>query len=126
VPYGSEAPKEVCRGLRSKICVADWNSDGLPDLLVGDYTRQKPDLPEPTPEERAEYARIREALEPLQERSSALMQQVYGHERVRDPKKREQIQEEMAETGERLRELRAKLPPEYETHGWVWLFLRRQ
>ncbi len=23
-----------------------------------------------------------------------------------------------------MQELRAKLPPEYENHGWVWLFLR--
>jgi hypothetical protein len=30
-------PKEIHRGRRSKICVTDWNQDGLPDLLVGEY-----------------------------------------------------------------------------------------
>ena len=68
------------------------------------------------------------ALQPLQERSSTLMQQIYGnaHARVRDPGKREQIQKEMSQISQRTRELRAKLPPESETHGWVWLFLRTQ
>lgn len=104
--------------------VADVDGDGIQDLLVGDYTRQKPDRPEPTPEEEAEYARIRKELEPLRERSGELMQQVYGRERVRDKEKREQITEEMERIHARMRELRDKLPPEYETHGWVWLFLR--
>ena len=31
----------------------------------------------------------------------------------------------MEEICERMQELHAKLPPEYENHGWVWLFLRR-
>ena len=125
-PYGSDAPVAVCRGTRSKICVADWNGDAWPDLLVGDNTRQKPDLPEPTAEEEAEYARIRQEIKPLQDRSGELMQQIYGRERVRDKEKREAIQKEMGPISERLRELRAKLPPEYETHRWVWLFLRTQ
>jgi hypothetical protein len=29
---------EVRRGSRSKICVTDWNEDGLLDLLVGDFS----------------------------------------------------------------------------------------
>ena len=33
--------------------------DGRPDLLLGDYTMQKPDLPEPTAEEKAEHDKIR-------------------------------------------------------------------
>lgn len=125
VPYRTDPPLEVCRGKRAKICVADWNGDGRPDLLLGDYTKQKPDLPEPTPEEEAEYARIREALKPLQDRSSELMQQVYGRERVTDQEKQEEIREELDRTWDRMRELRDKLPPESETHGWVWLFLRK-
>jgi hypothetical protein len=24
-----------------------------------------------------------------------------------------------------MQELREKLPPEYENHGWIWLFQRR-
>lgn len=125
VPYGTDPPQEVCRGKRSKICVADWNGDGRPDLLVGDYTKQKPDLPEPTPEQEAEYARIRQKLESLQKRSSELMRQLYGLDRLIDKERREQVQEEMSELREQMPELRAKLPLKSETHGWVWLFLRK-
>jgi hypothetical protein len=38
--FGPQAPKDVRRGVRSKICVADWNGDGKPDLLVGDFASQ--------------------------------------------------------------------------------------
>jgi len=38
----SDAPTEPVRGGRSKLCVTDWNGDGLIDLLVGDVSYQKP------------------------------------------------------------------------------------
>ena len=121
---GSMAPKEVCRGTRSKICVADWNGDGLLDLLVGDRVNQKPDRPEPTSEQKAEYDRIREELKPLQERYGELSQKLYGPSRVTDQAQIEQIQEEMSKVRKPMTDLRSKLPSESESHGWVWLFLR--
>jgi hypothetical protein len=42
-------PKEPTRGVRAKVCVVDYNGDGLPDLLVGDLSNQQPN-PELTPE----------------------------------------------------------------------------
>ncbi|NOR67949.1 MAG: hypothetical protein GQ528_11400 [Woeseiaceae bacterium] len=120
----SQHPKDVRRGIRAKICVADWNGDGLLDLLVGDRATQKPDRPEPTPEEKAEYDRIREELKPIQNRYGELSQKLHGPSRVTTTEQIEQIQEEMGEVRKRMTELRSKLPREYETHGWVWLFLR--
>ena len=114
-------PKEARRGGRSKICVADWNGDGRPDLFVGDFTRQKPDLPEPTPAEKAEHERIRKEMEPLQQQYGELRQKL----RNLSPEQRDEAQEEMQKVYERIRELNAKLPKEYENHGWVWLFLRK-
>ena len=32
---------------------------------------------------------------------------------------------DMNDTMQKMMELRNKLPPEYENHGWVWLFLRK-
>ena len=32
----------------------------------------------------------------------------------------------MQTLGQRMQELHKALPPEYETHGWVWLFLREE
>ena len=123
---GRLAPKEVCRGTRSKICVADWNGDGLPDLLVGDLANQKPDLPEPSPEAKAEHERIRKELEPLQTRFGDLFQKLRGPSRAKKKEEIEQVQKEMGDVSERMTDLRSKLPREYESHGWVWLFLRKE
>jgi hypothetical protein len=122
---GSEAPKDVRRGTRSKICVTDWNGDGRVDLLVGDLAAQKPDLPEPTPEEKAEQERIRKELETIEKQHSELLQKLHGPSRVKTKEETEQVQKELEDVRKRMTDLRSKLPPEYERHGWVWLFLRK-
>ena len=123
---GRQAPKEARRGTRSKICVTDWNSDGRLDLLVGDFATQKPDLPEPTPEEKAEHERIRKELETVQKRYGELIQKIHGPSRLRTKEGIEQVQKQMEQVRKRMTDLRSKLPPEYESHGWVWLFLRQE
>ncbi len=123
--YGPRAPREVRRGVRSKICVADWNSDGRPDLLVGDLAVQKPDRPEPTPEEKAEHEQIRKDLEPIMNRFNEATQRLVGPPRVRDTQERNKLLEERRQLVKQMEALESKLPPENETHGWVWLFLRR-
>ncbi len=124
--YGAQAAKDARRGKRSKVCVADWNGDGLLDLLVGDSATQKPDRPEPTAEQKAEYDRIREELKPLQKRYGELSQKLRGPSRVTDDEQITKIQKEMSEVRKRMTELNSKLPREYENHGWVWLFLRKK
>ncbi len=123
---GRQAPKDARRGKRSKICVTDWNGDGLLDLLVGDFATQKPDLPEPTPEEKAEHERIRKELETVQKRYRELIQKIHGPSRLRTKEGIEQIQKQMEQVRKRMTDLRSKLPSEYERHGWVWLFLRKE
>ncbi len=122
---GSQAPKEVCRGNRAKVCVADWNGDGRPDLLVGDLAYLEPDRPEPTPEEKARQEQIRKELEPLEKRYGELFQKLVGPSRVRTTEERDKVNEEMRQMRDRMQPLRSQLPREYETHGWVWLFLRK-
>jgi hypothetical protein len=123
--YGPQAPREVRRGIRAKICVVDWNGDGRPDLLVGDLAVQKADRAEPTPEEKAEHARIRKELEPLMNRFNDATQRLVGPSRVRDTQERNKLLEERRQLVRQMEALESKLPPEDETHGWVWLFLRR-
>lgn len=123
---GRQAPKDVRRGKRSKICVTDWNGDGLLDLLIGDFAAQKPDLPELTPEDKAEHERIRKELELIRKPYSELFTKLRGPSRVREKEKIEQVRKEMADLRKRMTDLRSKLPSEYERHGWVWLFLRKK
>jgi hypothetical protein len=119
-------PKEVRRGSRSKICVSDWNGDGRLDLLVGDFAMQKPDLPEPTAEEQAEYDRIRKELETVQQRYEELIQKLNGPSRIESKEEIDKIQQEMKKVRTQMVDLSSKLPREYEQHGWVWLFLRKE
>jgi hypothetical protein len=53
------------------------------------------------------------------------MGKMHGPERVKDEKELEAINEEYRGLSDRMSELRAELPVEYESHGWVWLFLRK-
>jgi len=123
--FGPDASKEAVRGTRAKICVADWNGDGKADLLVGDLATLKPDNPEPTPEQQAEFDRMREELTTVRERYGELIQKMDGPSRVRDEAELKKVQEEFTKVAQRMSELQSKLPREYDLHGWVWLFLRK-
>lgn len=122
----TKAPKDVRRGTRSKICVTDWNGDGRLDLLVGDLANQKPDRPEPTLEEKSEHERAGGELATLRNRYRELSRKLFGPSRVKEKEQIDQIQKEMKELRGRMMELRYKIPQEYERHGWVWLFLRKE
>ena len=115
------------RGIRSKFCVTDWNGDGRPDLLVGDFATQKPNLPRPTPEQKAEQDKLRAELAPIQQRYQELSQKYFNDRSgtKRSKEEREKLMKDMNDTMQKMMELRNKLPPEYENHGWVWLFLRK-
>jgi len=125
--FGPDSPSETVRGIRSKVCVADWNGDGKPDLLVGDFTTQKPDRPEPTADEKAAQDKLRTELAPVQKRYSELAQEYFNDRsgKKRTNAERDKLSKEMNETAQKMMELRNKLPPDYENHGWVWLFLRK-
>jgi hypothetical protein len=118
-------PKGARRGVRAKVCAADWNGDGLLDLLVGDYSTNAPDLPEPSPEEKVRHDRVRAELDVVQERYSAIAQKVYGGERPKDKAERDRLEEEMSKVLEEMQKLRGQIPPESEDHGWVWYFERK-
>src|SRR5262249_17623278 len=88
VPPGETAfrgnvPKTPRRGIRSKVCAADWNGDGKLDLLVGDFATQAPVLPDPTPEQKTKQAALRKELQDVQRRYSETVQKVFGPNRAK-------------------------------------------
>jgi len=117
-----QTPSEAQRGSRSKICVADWNGDGKPDLLVGDLASLKPNRPAPNAEEKAKQDQIRKELEPLQKQRNDL---IAKYRTVSPGEDREKLVNEINETSRKMQSLQGQLPREIETHGWVWLFLRK-
>jgi hypothetical protein len=116
--------KQPRRGMRSKVCVTDWNGDGRLDLLVGDYTVQKPDQPEPTAAENAEHDKIRTELNTVRQDYSKLSQKMFSKSRPKDAADLKQLQVELKKSRDLLLELQSKLPSESEDHGWVWYFQR--
>jgi len=125
VSFDENAPAEPRRGSRAKVCAADWNGDGLLDLLLGDFATQKPALPEPSPEEKAEHDRLRKELDDVTDTYRELIEKLSGVSRVQDAAEREKLDQQLDTVQQRIGELRSKIPPEYEDHGWIWLFLRK-
>ena len=123
--FRDDVPSEPRRGGRSKVCAADWNGDGHLDLLVGDYTRQKPDLPEFTDAEKEVHALARAKLDEIWQKRGSLIMQLYRPDPERDSDAIEAISDELRAIDAEVEALRAIVPPESETHGWVWLFLRK-
>ena len=123
--FGGKAPKQPRRGIRAKVCAADWNGDGRLDLLVGDFAMQAPDLPEPTPEQKVKHAALRQQLEELQRRYGEKVQKVFGPNRAKTKEELDKANKELQETSQKMQELRSQLPAESEYHGWIWLFLRK-
>jgi len=119
------APRGARRGIRTKICAADWNGDGLLDLLVGDYSTSAPDLPEPSPEEKVRHDRIRAELESVETRFSEIAQKIFERDRPKGKEEHDRLEAEYSKVMEEMQNLRRQVPPESEDHGWVWFFERK-
>jgi hypothetical protein len=132
-----EAGKEARWGSRAKICVTDWNGDGWPDLLLGDFGSVQADAPKLTDADKVEQRKAQEKYQavvkeylPLMEKSEALSKPVPG-ETPEAAKERQQkikeLREQMAKISPRLSEAAQALQrfqPRFEYLGNVWLFLR--
>jgi hypothetical protein len=114
---------------RVKLHVTDWNGDGQADLLVGDVAWQY-ELSVPlTPEEEKEKA----ALEPgykkvlsLVGASTEELRKLQKAGRSIPPefqKRRDELIAEMSAYGKKMRKFERN--KSLNTHGWVWLYLRR-
>ncbi len=122
-------------GLRAKICVVDWNRDGRPDLLLGDYRPQKQPL---TAADRTAERRARRDLEKLQKDYKHALQKAQDMQKApanETTKARRQREKDLKSVRESVAKLErnmalaqknlAKLEHPVHYHGNVWLFLRQ-
>lgn len=105
-------------GTRTKLCVTDWNDDGRPDLLVGDFWYEKAREIKLTPED----VKRRDALRERRKELGAKWGELYKKFKKFDGQDPEvkKVQEELASVNREL----AALEPRAQTRGSVWLFLR--
>jgi VCBS repeat protein len=123
--YDATAPVEPTRGIRAKVCAADWNGDGQLDLLLGDFATQRPPPKNLSPEEAAKVEVSKKELEKLQVRYQELVARLYPNDSpAPSDEEKKKLQTDFQTLNEKMAELRKIVPPEYDDHGWVWLFLR--
>ena len=119
-------------GLRVKPCVVDWNGDGRLDLLLGDRCGGFQAKPTQTDSEKDEERQANDRLPELRQNWAA----AFGEFRqlqaaptdasartriaaVRDRLTR--LKDEIA----RVQEIQEHYQPGHQSHGFVWLFLRK-
>jgi hypothetical protein len=139
-------PAPVC-GARTKVSVGDWNGDGHPDLLVGDVNWAYGPKPKQTAEEKAEDDKAEKEVDKLYEQQSKFRSKVEAELRKEDRFSPNRTLSEVEddeffeETFRRLGkipeyaaleaqmkplwEIRSKYRPKIETHGYVWVYLRK-
>ena len=121
-------------GVRAKICVVDWNHDGLLDIALGDYCGAFTAKPEQTSEELGQERRaverlpeLRRSLAIVSEKRRTLARALKTNEADHDAERNKlgaeihRLEREIAWC-ERIQD---KFRPRRQAHGFVWLFLRK-
>jgi hypothetical protein len=136
------------KGQYAKVCVTDWNGDGLPDLLLGNFL-QIAYRPKLTEAQKADRDRVQGELMECRTRYQNIASKVKDAVRKElglgledDWKKMDRDQQrkylalvadrlnmdEMIELQRRMGQLRERLRPlsiSYPVHGFVWVFQRK-
>jgi hypothetical protein len=151
----SEREKQgTCCGTRTKVCVTDYNGDGLLDLLVGDFASVTEPQPDQTAEEKAtadkakkEYQEVIQGYIEAQKKTEIPKLSKQYRELLKDrdgetPKeaaareeKAQQLsqqiqaitQKELKPLMDRMNEIRKRMPRTQRSsyHGFVWAYLRK-
>ena len=87
-----------------------------------DYLYYVKDAPEISD---AQYDKLRKEQQSVLKEFSAVQQKLFDGKRDKNEEERKKLEEQFQALNRRMQELYAKLPKEYENHGWVWLFLRK-
>lgn len=121
-------------GLRVKPCVVDWNGDGRLDLLLGDRCGSFAAKPAQTEEERAEESKAKDRLPDLRRAWSVAFAE-YGKLQAdeetmaeKDKQRLDELRGQMVKLKSeiaRVQETQIKFQAGYQTHGFVWVFLRK-
>jgi hypothetical protein len=130
--------KEGQWGMRAKVCVVDWNGDGWPDLLVGDFSMKFGPEPKMTDADKKAQKEAQEKLRPLQEKTGKAFTELQSLEKApvkESAAAKQEREKKLAAARKVVDELSREMGPQYAVlqrfqrphsyHGNVWLFLRQ-
>jgi hypothetical protein len=112
-------------GMRAKLHVVDYNGDGRLDLLLGDFSSVEV-KPDQTDDQRAKQQQAESKLTDLNAQQQRLAVAPDGEtpeQRKERQKALRNVQREIIT--ESRNAMTAMQPPRSETHGYVWLYLRK-
>ena len=105
--------------------VADWDGDGRPDLLLGDRCGSFHAKPHQTEREKAEERKANDRLPELRQRWADAFRRYRQAEGAADQgalrAELQRLKDEIAA----VQEIQSHYQPGYQSHGFVWVFLRR-
>lgn len=125
---GTPGPREW--GVRVRPCVVDYNGDGRLDILLGDRCGSFNAKPSQSAAEKEEERRANDRLPELRRAWTVAFQDyqrlqaapLESTERLTESRQRlSKLKAEIA----RVQEIQANYQPGYQSHGYVWLFLRK-
>jgi hypothetical protein len=112
-------------GLRVKPCVFDWDGDGRPDLLLGDRCGSFHAKPHQTEQEKAEERKANDRLPELRQRWADAFRRYRQAEGAAEQgalrAELQRLKDEIAA----VQEIQSHYQPGYQSHGFVWVFLRK-
>jgi hypothetical protein len=110
-PYShGGVPKQS--GVRSKVCVTDYNGDGWVDLLLGDFISEKAAPLDLTQQQIQQREQLRAKREELMKQLTVAAE---------DQQRQQEVMTEYTQVYTELRQYE----PQDITHGFVWLYLRK-
>ena len=112
-------------GLRVKPCIFDWDGDGRPDLLLGDMCGRFRAKPSQTDQEKEEERRANDRLPDLRQKWAGAFAR---YRQSQDAREKDRLRAELQRFRDEIavvQEIQGRYEPGYQSHGFVWVFLRR-
>jgi hypothetical protein len=138
--FNNKSPKETQPGTRAKVWVCDFNGDGRPDLLVGDFAMTLGEAPQLTEKDKTVQKETQAKLDKLLKRmkpfDDALQKALNDSEEITDPNKKQTEREKkiqevcdrfktQLDERQQLYQVLSKFERPYHYHGHVWLYQRK-